>query len=255
VKKVRLQDFSWQEIDEMNCENITILIPWGSTEQQGSHLPLGVDSIVAERIAVDVAQKTNALVGPLIPLGYSAWFMEYAGTITLRLESLINLARDYYESLLKHGFRKMLVINGHGGNSAVLESLAREWKLRDDTDIAIVDVWKIANNFAKQSESLKEKEFKHGGEAMTSIVMAIDPPVVTLQRAVAEYLKSTKPGFKRKSTMGAVDFEGIEINVFEKAKRCTDSGIMGDPLNANSESGKWLLDSIDHYVERVVLSL
>lgn len=255
MKKVKLHDFSWQEISEMNCEDVTILIPWGSNEQQGSHLPMGIDSMVAEKIAINVAQRTNALVGPLIPLGYSAWFMEYAGTITLRLESLINLATDYYESLLKHGFRKILVINGHAGNSAVIEALAREWKLRDDTVLAMVDVWKIAGNFAKQSEFLKEKEFKHGGEVMTSIAMAIDPLLVNMQRAVVEYLKSTNPDFKRKSSLGAVDFEGIEINVFEKTKRCTVSGIMGNPLNANPQTGAWLLDRIESYVERLVLTL
>lgn len=90
---------------------------------------------------------------------------------------------------------------------------------------------------------------------MTSIIMSIDPTLVNMQKAVTEYLKSTKPGFKRKSTMGTVDFEGIEINLFEKAKRCTDSGIMGDPLNAKPESGKWLLERIEGYVQRVVLSL
>jgi len=252
VKKNVLESCSWQEISEMEREDRVVLIPLGSTEQQGFHLPLGVDTYVAEKIAVDAAQKTGALVAPIIPFGYSAWFMEYPGTITLKMETLIQLIREYCESLITHGFRKFIFINGHRGNSPAIDVIAREFKLHYDLTLAMVEVWAVANALAKRCESLQEKVFKHGGEVMTSIMMAIDPDLVDMKRAKTEYLKSTKHPFEIKSTLGPAEFQGIPVNFYEKARRCTATGTMGDPMAANPETGKWLLSEIESFLERMI---
>jgi len=247
-----LSQCTWEEIGEIKRENQIVLIPLGSNEQQGAHLPLGLDTFVAERVAFDVAQRTGALVAPTIPLGYSQWFMEYPGTLSLRMETLIQLMRDYGESLMAHGFRKFFFINGHSGNSPAVDVLAREWKLRFDLTLAMIEIWKIANALAKKCEHLQEKFFKHGGEVMTSIAMAINSEWVEMSRAKPEYLKSSNPDIEIKSTLGAAEFEGIEMSFYEKAKRCTETGIMGNPMAANLEAGKWLLREIESYVERLI---
>jgi creatinine amidohydrolase len=255
MKKNVLANLTWQELDEMKREDCIVLIPLGSTEQQGSHLPLGVDTYVAERVAMNVAEKTGALVTPTITVGYSAWFMEFPGTITLKMETLTQLIREYCESLILHGFRKFVFITGHGGNTTAIDLLAREWKLHFDLVLSMVEIWKIANALARKCETLKEKAFKHGGEIMTSMMMAIDPDLVDMKRARVEYLKSSRPAFVTKSTLGGVEFEGIEINLYEKAKSCTTTGIMGDPMGASSETGRWLLNEIELYLERMIRNL
>ncbi|RLB05224.1 MAG: hypothetical protein DRG50_07650 [Deltaproteobacteria bacterium] len=251
IKNV-LANFNWQQISEMEREGRIVLIPLGSTEQQGSHLPLGVDTYVAEKVATDVALKTRALAAPIIPFGYSAWFMEYPGTITLKMETLIQLIRDYCESLITHGFRKFIFINGHRGNSPAIDVVARELKLHYDLTLAMVEIWAVANKLAKRCKFLQEKDFKHGGEIMTSIMMAIDPELVDMKRARAEYLKSPKPSFVIKSTLGSAEFEGVPVNLYEKARRCTATGIMGDPMAANPQAGQWLLDEIESFIERMI---
>lgn len=255
MKKNMLADLTWQELGEMKREDCIVLIPLGSTEQQGPHLPLGVDTYVAERVAMNVAQKTGALMAPTITIGYSAWFMEYPGTITLRMETLIQLIREYCESLISHGFKKFVFITGHGGNSTAIDLLSREWKLRFDLTLVLVEIWKIANAFGKKCDLLKEKVFKHGGEIMTSMMMAIAPDLVDMKRARIEYLKSRRPAFVIKSTMGSAEFEGIEINLYEKAKGCTETGIMGDPMGASPETGRWLFNEIESYLERMIRNL
>jgi creatinine amidohydrolase len=252
IGKNVLSHCTWGEISEIKREDQIVLILLGSNEQQGAHLALGLDTFVAERVALHVAQRTGALVAPTIPLGYSQWFMEYPGTLSLSMETLIQLIREYGESLMVHGFRRFLFINGHSGNSPAVDILAREWKLRFDLTLAMVEIWKIANALAKKCEHLQEKFFKHGGEVMTSIAMEINPELVEMSRAKPEYLKSSNPGIEIKSTLGVAEFDGIEVSFYEKAKRCTETGIMGNPMAANLEAGKWLLREIESYVERLI---
>ena len=90
---------------------------------------------------------------------------------------------------------------------------------------------------------------------MTSMMMAIDPDLVDMKRARVEYLKSSRPAFLIKSTLGGAEFEGIEVNLYEKARKCTETGIMGDPMGSSSETGRWLLKEIESYLERMIRSL
>lgn len=255
MKKNILENCSWQEVSEMKREDRIVLIPLGSTEQQGAHLPLAVDTYVAVKVAKDVSQKTGALVSPALTVGYSGWFMEYPGTITFSFETFIQMMREYCESLITHGFKKLVFINGHGGNSPAIDLVGRELKMRFDLTVATIEIWPAVNSLAKKCEFLKEKSFTHGGEAMTSILMAIDPEIVDMKRARVEYLKSTKPPFEIKGTLGPAEFEGIPIKFYEKAMRLTVSGIMGDPTAASPEAGKWLLNELVSFVERIIHKL
>jgi creatinine amidohydrolase len=250
-----LASYSWQDISEMNREDQVVLIPLGSIENQGAHLPLGVDSYAAEKIAVDVGQKTGALVAPVITVGYSAWFMEFPGTMTFQMETFIQMIKEYCESLMSHGFRKFVFINCHQGNSPAIDIIGREWKLRYELTIAMVAVWKIAHALARRCDLSQEKAFTHGGEIMTSIMMAIDPGLVNMNRAIEEYLKSPNPHFKRKTSAGLAEFEGIEISLYEKARACSTSGTMGNPMTANPELGRWMINEIESYVIRMLQAL
>ncbi len=111
---VWLQENSWQELDKLRIKaKDTIIIPVGSTEQHGRHLPLGTDTMVATMLAVDAAEKAQVLVAPPLWYGWSPHHMVLPGTITLRPEVLIEVLYDVMESLGKHGFKRFIVINGH----------------------------------------------------------------------------------------------------------------------------------------------
>jgi creatinine amidohydrolase len=255
MKRHQFSAYSWQEAGEMDGEKTTILIPLGSTEQEGTHLPLGVDTFVAEGLAHEVAKETGALVGPSLSLGYSEWFLEFSGTISLKLETLTQVLREYTSCLIHHGFRKLIFINGHAGNSTAVDVVARECTMNRSARIAMVEIWKIANSLAKDIPDLKEKTFKHAGEIMTSVLLYLHPDMVKMERARVEYVRSIQGPFEAKSSLGPAEFKGMEIKVYEEAKTLTESGIMGDPLAATAQKGgvifnhlkSYLIDMVTHF--------
>jgi creatinine amidohydrolase len=255
MERYQLAAYSWEEVSEMDRENKTILIPLGSTEQEGTHLPLGVDTYVAEALANEVATATAALVGPTLPVGYSEWFLEFTGTLSLKMETFIQVVREYCNSLVHHGFKKFIFVNGHGGNAPGVDIVAREVKFDKDAEIAMVFIWKIANSLANDIPELKEKAFRHAGELMTSLMLYLHPEMVTMKRAKVEFVRSNKPPFEAKSTLGPAEFNGIEISLYDKAKNLTASGIMGDPLAATAQKGgvifnhlkSYLIDMVTHF--------
>jgi creatinine amidohydrolase len=252
MKRHQFSAYSWQEVEEMDRGNTTILIPLGSTEQEGTHLPLGVDTFVAENLANEVAKETEALVGPSLPLGYSEWFLEFSGTISLKLETVTQVLREYTSCLIHHGFRKLIFINAHAGNSTAVDVIARECTMSQSARIAMVEIWKIANSMAQEIPDLKENTFKHAGEIMTSVMLYLQPDTVTMERARVEYVKSAHGPFKAKSSLGPAEFKGIEIRVYEGAKKLTESGIMGDPLSATAEKGEALFNALKSYLIEIV---
>lgn len=106
----------------------TIILPVGAIEVYGLHCPLGSDLIVASHVAKQLGERTKNLVGPSIPVGDSAFGMTFPGTLTVRLMVLKEYVRDICESLVHHGIRRILFLNTHLGNVAILTSPARSMK-------------------------------------------------------------------------------------------------------------------------------
>lgn len=111
---VWIQDNSWAQVKEhLDNNNKVVIIPVGSTEQHGYHLPLGTDTMVAMMLAEDAAQQAGVMVAPPLWYGWSPHHMVLPGTVTVRPEILLELLYDLIESLNKHGFTKFVLINGH----------------------------------------------------------------------------------------------------------------------------------------------
>jgi creatinine amidohydrolase len=109
------------EIEEYLKNRDTVLIPCGSLEQHGEAAPLACDTIIPVKLCREAGEKTHTAVAPAITYGFSENHMAFAGTVTLRSETLAAIARDVATSLYAHGFRKMIFLSGHGGNRAALE--------------------------------------------------------------------------------------------------------------------------------------
>ena len=108
-----LARLSYPEVADYLKDADTVLVPCGATEQHGSHLPVGVDAMTAIAVADDVSSRTGVLVTPPMWFGWSPHHMGFAGTVSLRPETLTALAEDVATSLLHHGFRRVIFINGH----------------------------------------------------------------------------------------------------------------------------------------------
>jgi creatinine amidohydrolase len=113
-EEIWFQNFTWEEIKQKTIESKkTIILPVGSTEQHGPHLPVGTDTMVAIGLAETAARKANVLVAPPLWFGWSPHHMIFPGTITIRPEILIEVFRDVVRSLNEHGFERFIFLNGH----------------------------------------------------------------------------------------------------------------------------------------------
>jgi creatinine amidohydrolase len=122
---MRITDMNWMQVEEYLKQDDRAVLPLGSTEQH-AYLSLGVDSILATRVAEEAAAPLEIPVFPVVSYGLTPYFQSYPGTVTLRIETYIRLVRDILDSLHQSGFRRILIVNGHGGNSPA-DALATEW--------------------------------------------------------------------------------------------------------------------------------
>jgi creatinine amidohydrolase len=122
---MRLWDANWSQIEEYLAGDDRVLVPLGSTEQHG-YLSLGVDSLICERGAAEAAEPEGVPVLPVMPFGLTPGFTAYPGTIHIRVATYVALVRDLLDSLAGQGFRRILLVNGHGGNEPAA-TVAQEW--------------------------------------------------------------------------------------------------------------------------------
>jgi creatinine amidohydrolase len=122
---VRFYELSWMAVEDYLRHDDRVALPLGSTEQHG-YLSLGVDAILSERVAVEAAEPLGVPVLPALPFGLTPYFAAYPGSPTLRVATYLAVVRDLLDSLAAQGFRRILLVNGHGGN-APAAALVPEW--------------------------------------------------------------------------------------------------------------------------------
>ncbi|GIX14321.1 MAG: hypothetical protein KatS3mg118_2280 [Paracoccaceae bacterium] len=115
---MRVAEMHWREVEAAAARDPRCVLPLGSTEQH-AQLSLAVDSILAERVSVEAARPLGIPVFPVMPYGLAPYFAAYPGTVTLRVETLLAVVRDVVDSLRRAGFRRILIVSGHGGNAPV----------------------------------------------------------------------------------------------------------------------------------------
>lgn len=136
---MHVHELNWMQLEEYLARDDRIVLPLGSTEQHG-YLSLGTDNILAERVSVEAAEPLGVPVLPVLPYGLTPAFAAFPGSPSLRLETFAALLRDLLDSLYGQGFRRFLLVNGHGGNTPA-GSLAREWVAGRSDAQAIFHSW------------------------------------------------------------------------------------------------------------------
>jgi creatinine amidohydrolase len=113
---MRIADMHWKAVEEYLRGDDRVVVPLGCTEQH-AFLSLATDSILAERVSLEAAEPLEVPVMPVLAYGVTPTFLGYPGTVSLRLTTYINVVRDVLESLCSQGFKRVLLVNGHGGNT------------------------------------------------------------------------------------------------------------------------------------------
>ena len=236
-----LSYLTWTQIADLpDKANTVIVLPAGSTEQHGPHLPCAVDTIIAAGVMGHALARLPASVPAyaLAPITYgkSDEHLHFPGTVTLDGTTLLETVTQIGESVYRMGFRKLLIVNGHGGQPQVMEMAARELRLRHGDYVVLPHfTWRVPH-VAGQYMSDREKRLSmHAGHAETAILMALAPHTVHMEHAVANY----PPEFPSKVLSG----DGRPACAWT-ARDFGTSGVIGDPFPATPEQGQAILDSL-----------
>ncbi|MEJ2678352.1 MAG: creatininase family protein [Gemmatimonadota bacterium] len=145
---MQIRDLSWFGVEDYLKSDDRVVVPLGSCEQH-AYLSLLTDAILAERVAVEAAEPLGVPVFPALPYGVSPYFLGFPGTVALKLDTYLAVVRDILDSLARHGFRRILLVNGHGGNSPA-GTLAVEWmETHRDVRVKFHNWWKAPETMAK----------------------------------------------------------------------------------------------------------
>lgn len=233
---------TWPMIAAMpDKENVVIVQPIGAIEQHGPHLPLVVDAA----IATTVVGQALALLPETIPAyslpplyyGKSNEHWHFPGTITLSAQTLRQVLMESAQSLYRAGFRKLVWVNGHGGQPQVLEMAARDLH-QENSDLAVFPlfVWNVPNPAAAMLTPEELALGIHAGDAETSLMLAILPDQVHMAAAVREYPHGL-PENSLLSMEGSLPFAWVTRDL-------THSGVLGDATVATREKGDRLLQAL-----------
>jgi len=180
--RLLLQELTRGEIRAIAATTMVVL-PVGAVEQHGPHLPTGTDFFVVEHLArmatTEAARDVPVVVAPTLPFGSSHHHLPFGGTLSLGTELYYRVVYDLVESLISSGFRKCFILNGHGGNSELVQLVARDLALKHPVHVAAASYWSIARDaFAALGDVTDVRIPGHAGAFETSLIMALRPELV-----------------------------------------------------------------------------
>jgi creatinine amidohydrolase len=237
---------TWPEIQEAAEQERVVLLPVGVIEQHGYHLPTQVDTFLADRICGLAAARMpdRAIVVPPVTHGYVPHHMDFPGTITVRGQVFIDYVVDVCKSIVSHGFQKLLILNGHGGNTSVLDLAAKITTLDTGAFCAFISHWElepVKRTMAELRESPPAGGTLHADEYETSVYLAIDEDGVQMDKAVSEYEVPDSRYFWIDMFGGGDRITSARF--IQPWSSFTKSGVAGDATVATKEKGERLLEA------------
>lgn len=182
--KCRIKEMNWVEFDKRRKETSTVIIPTGSVEVYGPHLPLGTDCIVAEAIADLIVEKYDALISPMIEINDASALLAFPGTINVERENFSGPLENLFKSLIDYGFKNFLFLSGHGASVDMTSYLCRKYQKLYDIKCAQIDWWRFA---AANSDGILEYKgpmaHGHASECGTSVMLYLRPDLVDMEKA------------------------------------------------------------------------
>ena len=227
---MELLESTWTEAAQ--TETDLAILPVGSTEQHGPHAPLGTDVFTARAVARTAVARSSAdvVVGPAIPVGIAAEHQHFSGSLWVSEDTFRAYVRETCESLAAHGWDRIVLVNGHGGNVDALRELCGQLT-RERTAYAVSFTWFDAVDPAELGEP--ELEMGHGGPLETSLLQHLDEEHIRTDRLEA-------------AAAGAADRWGewqSGVNLAYDTAEFSENGVVGDPSAGSAELGAKLLDA------------
>jgi len=240
VESVEWAHLAYPDIAAADKERTVVVLPIGSIEVHGPHLPLGQDTLVAYMVAVEAARRSPpALVLPPLFYAYAPENRNFPGTISLSGSTLMKLLEEVCDEVYRNGFKRILILNGHGGNTALLNLFVREMQERGKRYLLYVwsdpfgDLWRLVN------EIRETEPVGHADEIETSLALHLFPQYCRLERV------------ERPARLGPP-------HVVEGARTMADwicyavEGYLGDPRAASPEKGRRLFEGLVARIAKLI---
>ncbi|MBO4249447.1 creatininase family protein [Halomicrobium sp. IBSBa] len=232
---MHLSEATWTDAADLDTD--LAVLPVGSTEQHGPHGPLGTDVLTAEAVAEAGAEAYDGevVVAPAIPVGVAEEHRHFAGTLWVGEDTFRDYVGETIASLASHGWDRVVVVNGHGGNVDALREICGR-VTRDGTAYAVPLTW---------FDAVDAPDMGHGGPVETSLLLATDPELVRSARLEA-------------SAADAADSWGEfehGVNLAYDTEAFSENGTVGDPRAASADRGAALLDAASEALADVLASV
>lgn len=258
MTKFRMGELTGGEMRELAQQSPVILLPLGSHEDQGPHAPMG-DYLSAEAVAVRMAERATAaghrtLVAPVLPFGGADYFGSMPGGIALGQATLRAVLADMFDCLLRHGFTRLIVVNGHGGNVQAIHDVTQPIYRERGLLIPSFYLWRVGYTLLPGilgAEGAK-KSAGHGADPLTSVAMHLFPDWIRADLVPPAPVAPTVKGLKV-TGLTTLSFEGAEMAVPLEVAETAPNGVWGgDPRLCSAETGAKLVDQLSDIGARFV---
>lgn len=254
---VRFQHLTWPEVVDCAAEGRLAIIPAGTVEAHGPHLPLDTDVVIADAICERVAQliPDDVLLMPTITLGFGPHHMDMPGNMTIGWKTLVDHTLDVMRSTAYHGFKRMLVVNAHGSNSLPLDMAARLMIVENpDVQAAFLNWWSLTDVKAVCKDMIESEVTSHACEVETSIYLAVAPERVQMDKAAPDMGFDRSPHIWRDLLGRPPEPEGFKspVGLMEYWSTWTTNGVRGDPTKATAEKGEKIIAAAAGEIAEIV---
>ena len=243
-----LAEMNYLQVEEYLKKNDTIIIPIGSLENHGKHMPLGVDTMIPDKIAELLNEKSDIVIAPTINYGATDDLCGFAGTVSLGVEGLISLLRTICDQFYRYGFRHFMILNGHGGNTASIQAVGMHL-YRKGAYLANLNWWLMAGQINPQWAG------GHGGGEETAGVMAVNPGLIKTEYLnLGENIRNDVSEELPSGPWTNVLFKGVGVTIPREIKDITDNGWLvhnfknDEPTRATKEWGDEMLNTVADYI-------
>lgn len=256
-KEFLMEDMTWPEVKEAFARTSVVVVPIGSTEQHGPHMPVGTDFLVAQNLARRLGERSNVIVTPTITIGYAKYHTTFPGTLSVSEETLTNALVEICEDLLKYGTTHIIFVNGHGGNKRSIDRCGEVMRRRC-VPVAVASWWEMS-----QVVNPEWLAIGHGDYIEASAILAIDDTLPNMELAKIPDNKHLSDALWL-DTPHVVKFNGGALSVNLVTSDITDSGDMLEygltaatdydipPTEASKEKGETILEGLADYLAQFV---
>jgi len=242
------EHYTWPKLAEVVPSQPVVVLPIGSVEDHGRHLPLDTDNFLIWSICTAAAERSpgEMLLLPLIPYGFEAHHMDFPGTIDIGAEHLLHFVLDVTKSVACHGFQRILIADGHGSNMPILDLVARRTILETDS-LCAAFIWpSLALDEIRKVRESERGGMAHACELETSVYLHLDGQRVEMDQAKKEL------GMPKSDFIWMDLLQGSPALLMDHWSRFSKGGVSGDPTLASAEKGEIIFEAVVNAFVRLV---